>query len=131
MSDPTFYSVKEVLAQIDARLTDRLDRIEQKLDRKASDHDLTVLSNRVIALASNALTEADANTLRKVDLQRLADQVRDLDEKALTVDNVKETIALVLRESEARGWTNRERFMGFILFGVTLASFVLNILQSS
>ena len=63
------------------------------------------------------------------DVTRLRDEVAQIRREALTAANVKDLISEVMRESETRGWSTRERMMGVVLFLVTIASFLLNLLS--
>lgn len=128
--DNTSYTVKEYLSNMSEQLNRRLDRIEDKLDSKADSTDLSLLTTRVSKIELTALNEAELTALRRADLIKLVDRVQLISDEALTIDNVKEIIAQALQDSAARGWTNRERLMGIVLFLVTLASFVLNLLAS-
>jgi hypothetical protein len=58
---------------------------------------------------------------------RVEEELQQQRLRALSREAIREMIVESLRESDARGWTTRERFIGMVLFLITAASFVLNV----
>lgn len=104
-------SLRAELAELELRLVDKL----------ASRSELEKLAARVVILESSALKRND------IEFRMFHDMVEQLSKRALTAGDVDAAIADALQSKEARGWTNRERWFGVILFGITVATFALQV----
>lgn len=65
--------------------------------------------------------------LRLIERLASADRVAALEVRILSPEAVRAIIAKALQDSQARGWTGRERAMGVVLFLMTVCTFALNI----
>jgi hypothetical protein len=62
---------------------------------------------------------------------RVEEELQQQRLRALSREAIREMIVESLRESDARGWTTRERFIGLVLFLITAASFFLNVASAN
>ena len=104
-------ALRAELAELELRLIDKL----------ASKIDVEKLAGRVDVLERNALRRDDA------DFRRVNQEVVELKNKALTPNDIDASVANALQNKEARGWTNRERWIGVALFLITVSTFALQL----
>jgi hypothetical protein len=93
-----YYSLTDV---VNILLVPRLDRIEQKLDRKVD----------------------------RGEFEELKKEVEYLESNLITTDKVRDIIRSSTSDAETKGWTRRERRIGVILFLVALATLGLGVVS--
>jgi hypothetical protein len=94
------------------------------VSRDALRAELAELELRLIEkLASKSEVEMLKSRVEK--LEELASPLKE--KKILTVNEVEEAISAALQSKEARGWTTRERYIGVLLFMVTIATFAIQL----
>jgi len=106
-------TVKDLIQQMSQEINRRLDRIDDKMDRKADDARLDRVDARLLVVENNYVR---------------IDAVEDVREALLSPEKVKEMIGVAMQDSQARGWTNRERWMGLAIFAFTAVNFVVGLL---
>jgi hypothetical protein len=94
-------------------LTDRLSRIENKMDTKADEIRVERLDKRLTSIEQQFVREQDLNELRAL---------------VTSPEKVKELIGTAMQDSQARGWTNKERWMGVAIFIFGGVNFVVGLL---
>jgi len=118
------YTVKEMLAMFQLQMNTRLDKIESKLDEKASMSDIREAESRLAKLEQETVTQA----VDRDKLERLEKNVQDLVSVAVNPEKVKSIVADAFDESEQRGWTKRERLIGVAVGCITILNTLLSIL---
>jgi hypothetical protein len=106
-------TVKDLILSMRMDLTDRLNRIETNLSFKADDARVERIDRRLTSIERQFVKEQDLNDLR---------------DALLSPEKVKEMIGLAMQDSEARGWTSRERLMGLAIFVFTAINFMVGLL---
>lgn len=121
------YTVKEMLALMEETFNRRFDKLEQKMDQSVTRAEWVDISSRVTKLEVEGLRREGpvADTIKRVeqDIDKLKDD-------ALSPLAVKEMIGLALQDSSARGWTNRERYLGIVVVSVSLLTFAINVIST-
>lgn len=105
-------TVKDLIQQMGIDLNRRLDRIDDKLDKKADDARLDRVDARLLVVENHYVR---------------ADAVEDVREALLSPEKVKDMIGIAMQDSQARGWTNRERIMGLAIFAISVVNFVIQV----
>lgn len=104
-------ALRAELAELELRLIDKL----------AAKIDVERLAGRVDTLEKNALRRDDT------EYSRLKIELDLVKQKALAPKDIDTAVANALQNKEARGWTNRERWIGVVLFLITVSTFVLQV----
>lgn len=101
------------------RLWNELDELNRKVDSK--------IDYRSFNLAKDDLEESIAEVRKELNekVEKLDDELTDLTRAAVSPDQVTKMIGDKLQESEARGITQRERWIRYGIAFITAASFVL------
>ncbi len=105
--------MKDLIQSMRMDLNDRLNRIENKLDLKADEVRVERLDRRLTSIEQQFVREQDLNELRSL---------------VTSPEKVKELIGNAMQDSQARGWTNKERWMGVAIFIFGGVNFVVGLL---
>jgi hypothetical protein len=106
-------TVKDLILAMRLDLTDRLNRIETKMDTKADESRVERLDKRLTSIEAQFVREQDLNELRAL---------------VTSPDKVKDLISTAMQDSHARGWTNKERWMGVAIFIFGGVNFLIGLL---
>lgn len=110
---PDEVTVKDLVQAMRFEMVERLNRIEDKMDKKADDARLDRVDTRLTKVEHEFVSRHD---------------VEDLREALLSSEKVKEIVNDAMRDSDARGWTNKERLMGIVIFAFGVINFFVGIL---
>jgi hypothetical protein len=106
-------TVKDLILSMRVELTERLNRIETKMDLKADEIRVERLDRRLTSIEQQFVREQDLNELRAL---------------VTSPEKVKDLITTAMQDSSARGWTNKERWMGVAIFVFGGVNFVVGLL---
>jgi parvulin-like peptidyl-prolyl isomerase len=106
-------TVKYLIQAMRADITDRLNRIETNLNTKADDARVERIDRRLTIIEKEFVKEQDLSDLRTA---------------LLSPEKVKEMIGTAMQDSHARGWTNKERWMGVAIFIFGGVNFLIGLL---
>jgi hypothetical protein len=106
-------TVKDLILSMRVELTERLNRIETKMDLKADEIRVERLDRRLTSIEQQFVREQDLNELRAL---------------VTSPEKVKDMIGMAMQDSQARGWTNKERWMGVAIFAFGMINFFIGLL---
>jgi hypothetical protein len=106
-------TVKDLILSMRVELTERLNRIETKMDLKADESRVERLDRRLTSIEQQFVKEQDLNELRAL---------------VTSPEKVKELIGMAMQDSKARGWTSKERAMGVAIFVFGAVNFFIGLL---
>lgn len=113
MSNGDAVTVKDLIQSLREDLTSRLNRIEDKLERKADDARLDRVDQRLLKVENNYVR---------------INAIEEIENAILSPEKVKEMIGVAMQDSKARGWTSKERYMGVAIFIFGAINFFIGIL---
>lgn len=106
-------TVKDLIQALREDLTHRLNRIEDKLERKADEARLDRVDQRLLKVENNYVR---------------INAIEEIENAILSPEKVKEMIGVAMQDSKARGWTSKERAMGVAIFAFGAINFFIGIL---
>jgi hypothetical protein len=106
-------TVKDLILSMRTELSERLSRIETKMDTKADEARVERLDRRLTSIEQQFVREQDLNELRAM---------------VTSPEKVKDLIGTAMQDSQARGWTSKERAMGVAIFVFALVNFFIGLL---